>query len=125
MRTTTAYVSGYDRTREQVVRLPRGETRTLMANFNGVLDAGETIDSATWRVNVGSVLSDAAIASDGRSTHCTVQAASGCGSVKVQATTSDDRVLTTVYAVEVEDSPWFEGETPITSGAQSLTVTAS
>lgn len=122
-RTSTAYVSAYQRTREQVIHLPRGEVRTLMADFNGVLDSGETITSATWRLTVGGVLSVAAIASNGRSTHCTVQAASSAGAVKVEATTSTGRVIPTVYRLSVANSPWFQGETTIQSGPQTLTVT--
>jgi hypothetical protein len=122
-RTTTAYASAFQRTREQVIRLPRGEVRGLVANFNGVLDAGETITSATWRLINAGVLSDAAIASDGRSTSVTVQAAAAQGSIKVTVVTSDGRTFPVLYRLEVLSSPWFTGETTIQSGAQTLTVT--
>jgi hypothetical protein len=123
-RTTTAYASAFQRTREQVIRLPRGEVRGLVANFNGVLDAGETITSATWRLINAGVLSDAAIASDGRSTSVTVQAAAAQGSIKVTVVTSDGRTFPVLYRLEVLSSPWFTGETTIQSGAQTITVNA-
>jgi hypothetical protein len=123
-RTSTAYASDYQRTRQQRVTLPRGEVRTLVANYNGVLEAGETIATATWRLTHAGVLSAAAIASDGRSTSVTVQAAASRGNVKVEALTSTGRLLPVEYQLEVQTSPWFNGESTIQSGPQTLTVSA-
>lgn len=121
-RTTTAFASDYQRTREQIVLLPRGETRTLTADFNGVLAYGETITSATWRLSVSGVLSAAAIAEDGKSTSVLLQAATANGAIKVDATTSAGRVLPLVFRLGVRSSPWFNGESAIQSGPQSITV---
>lgn len=122
-RTTTAYASDYQRTRQQRVTLPRGEVRTLAADFNGVLASEETIASATWRLSHAGVLSSAAIAADGKSTSVTVEAAASQGEVKVSVVTSDGRTLPLLFRLEVQNRPWFNGESTIASGPQTLTVT--
>lgn len=123
-RTSTAYASAYQRTREQVVRLPRGEVRVLVADYNGVLADGETITAATWRLTHSGVLSAAAIDEAGKKTTCTVQAANSVGHIKAEATTSAGRMLPVGFRLEVESAPWFQGESTIQSGAQTLTVEA-
>ncbi len=125
-RTTTAIASAYDRTRTQVCELARGEIRELSANFNGVLDKTETIASVTWRITQpwGAILTSPSISEDGKQTSCTLQAGIGRAHVKALVTTTTGRQFPQLFRIDVEQSPWFQGETATVGGAYELTVVA-
>ncbi len=127
IRVTTAYVSGYDRTRVHQSCVVRGESRQLVANFNGAIPVGETITTATWRTNQNSaaILSDGALSADERST--SVQMLAGWGGpawVKVDAALSGGGTLTQVFVIRVQSAPWFTGETNPQQGPIEIVVTA-
>ncbi len=126
-RVTTAYVSGYDRTRVHQSCVVRGEKRTLLANFNGAMPADAVIASATWRTNQNSaaILSDGELSANERST--SVQLLAGWGGaawVKVDATLDTGEVLTQVFVIRVQSAPWFTGETNPQQGPTEIVVTA-
>ena len=125
-RATVAIASAYDRTREQVCELSRGEIRELSANFNGVLAKDETIASATWRITQpwGAILAAPTISENGKRTGCTLQAGIGRAHVKAVATTTTGRDLIQLFRIDVDQSPWFQGEVATTGGPYELTVTA-
>lgn len=125
-RVTVAIASAYDRTREQVCELSRGEIRELSANFSGVLEQGETIASATWRVTQpwGSILTAPTIGENGKRTGCTLQAGIGRAHIKVLIQTTTGRQLPQLFRIDVDSSPWFQGEVAATGGPYELTVVA-
>ena len=125
-RVTVAIASAYDRTREQVCELSRGEVRELSANFTGVLDKTETIASATWRITQpwGAILTIPTISENGKRTGCTLQAGIGRAHVKALITTTTGRQLPQLFRIDVDQSPWFQGEVAVTGGAYELTVVA-
>lgn len=120
-RTTRVYASGYDRQRVHVARLLRGETRCLLADFNGAIAKGRAIASATWRSMGDAVLSSASI--EGRTTRCTLAASVG-GAIRCEVTLDNGERYVQVIDLRVAASPWFEGETYATSGSKTITVTA-
>lgn len=124
-RVTKALVSGYQRDRVHYGSLIRGEKRKLVANFNGAFDAERTIESATWRTtqNWGVYMADAEI--DGRSTQITITAQWGNNAlVKCEVTLDNGEVYNQLFALRVQVSPWFQGETNPTNGPTELTATA-
>ena len=123
-RTTTAIASAYDRARIQVCPLSRGEIRTLTANMNGLLEPGETILTATWRISQpwGAILTAPTIAAGGRSTSATLQAGIGCAHVKAIVTTSAGRQLPQHFRIDVESDPWFQGEVAVPGGAYEVSA---
>lgn len=124
-RTTTAYVSGYDLTRVHETNLVRGAQRRLVANFNGAIPAGSTIESATWRTNQNwaAILSNGAV--DGRTTTVDLKAGWGGFSwVKVDVTLDTGEVYNQVFRIRVQTPPWFLGESYPASGPTEIVVTA-
>ncbi len=123
-RATRAYVSGYTRTRVHVIRLPRGEKRCLVADFNGAIAKGRTIASATWRTtnNAAAFMANARI--DGRSSSIDLTAQWGSlDSIQCVVTLDNGEVYVQRFELRVSGAPWFEGETNPSSGPKSLTVT--
>lgn len=125
-RVSVAIASAYDRTRVQACELSRGEIRELSANFNGVLDKTEMIASAIWRITQpwGAILTAPTISADGKRTGCTLQAGIGRAHVKALVTTTTGRQLPQLFRIDVDQSPWFQGETAVTGGPYELTVVA-
>lgn len=125
-RVTRAYVSDYQRARIHRSVLVRGEVRPLVAVLSGAMPKDTTVETVTWRCDNPWMarMSNARI--DGTETAVDLVAQYGCRTaVKCEATLSDGRVLTQLFEVVVEDSPWFQGEpsAPV-SGPYSLTVNA-
>lgn len=127
-RTTTAIVSAYDRNRAHSSMLVRGESRSLVANFNGAIPADSLIVSVIWRCQqpTSVVMSDAAISEDQRQTNVTITAQETWGSpLKVSATLDTGQVYTQVFEVGVSGCPYFQGEQYVSAqGPYELTATA-
>lgn len=121
-RSVTAYVSAHQRTRCHVSSFVRGEVFTLGANFTACLD-GATIASVLWQSTNASALGFSTGDIDGGLATISATAGCGCARVKATATLSDDRVVTQVYVVNVQSSPWFSGESAPSAGSASVTVT--
>jgi hypothetical protein len=125
--TTRAFVSGYQRTRVHVCSLVRGEKRCLVANFNGAIPKGRIIIGATWRTtqNWASILADASISDDGRSTMVDMTAGwGGPALVKAEVTLDNGEVYNQVFRIAIQSAPYFQGEANPVSGPLELTVTA-
>lgn len=124
-RTTTAYVSGYDRTRVHVANLVRGEQRTLLANFNATVPVGSTIASATWRTTQNWVALMSGGTIDGRTTSVDLQAGwGGLALVKAEVTLDTGEVYNQVFRIQVQSAPYFCNESYPTSGPREIVITA-
>ena len=125
-RTTTAYVSGYSRSRVHQAALYAGEVRLLGANFNGCMPVGETVASVvwdTWNTDV-TVLGDGAIEADGRSVSVDLKAqCAGRGSVRCIVSTSGGGKYTQWYSIRVLLAPVMTGDTWV-QGSSHVVVTA-
>lgn len=123
-RTTTAYVSGYDLTRVHQSCLVRGAQRRLVANFNGAIPSGATIESATWRTtqNWAAIMSGGTI--DGRTTSVALQAGwGGLALVKAEVTLDTGEVYNQVFRIQVQSAPYFYNEGYPTSGPREIVIT--
>jgi len=122
-RSVTAYVSAHQRNRTHVSSFPRGEVFNLGADFTACLD-GATISSVLWQSSNVSALGFGSGDIDGGL--ATIVATAGCGgaNAKALATLSDGRKVAQLYAVSVQSSPWFSGESAPSTGSASVTVTA-
>lgn len=110
MSVTTANTSAFYPTRIHDTRLMLGTKKPLVANLNATIDAGRTIASVKWRTFYGYVvvMSDAAIAADGRSTSVEISANwIGDASVRCEATLDNGDVCIQVYRVEVSGDPIY------------------
>lgn len=126
-RATRAYVSAYDRTKVQQVRLYRFERRCMVANFNGAFPPARTIASATWRTDAPEigVMSNPQISANGRETM--VMFASqlgGWANIRVDATLDNGEIYTQVFRVNVREASYFFDDPPSVVGPFSLTVVA-
>lgn len=126
-RSTRCYVSGYQRSRVHQSTMVRGESRCLVADFNGAWPTGQLLVSATWRCWNGyiGVMSNARIATDQRSTAVDLLAAwAGCGILKCEATTGNGETFVQMFRLRVRNGYWFQGDPGYTQGTNVLTVTA-
>lgn len=64
------------------------------------------------------------ISGDGKRTGCTLQAGIGRAHVKALVQTSTNRQLPQLFRIDVDSSPWFQGEVAVTGGPYELTVVA-
>lgn len=124
-RTTTAIVSGYNRSRVHQCSLFGGEVRLLGANFNGCMPVGDTISRVDWDTwNSGTaVLGTGAVATDGRS--CTVDMkaqAYGRATVRCRVKTVGGGTYVQYYSIRVEASPVYSDDQPWLNGASQVTV---
>lgn len=122
-RSVTAFASAYQRTRCHVTGFTRGDVFTLGANFTACLN-GATVASVVWRVsNTQSIVLGSGAITGGL---CTITATAGTGDcyVKALATLSDGKKISQLFRVCVQSSPWFDGETLVSAGSASVTVTA-
>lgn len=122
-RVTRCYVSGYTRNRVHDSRLTRGELRCLVANYNGAIDKARTITSVTWRMNpsLSVLMSNARIAPGAREVALDIRAIwCGDAAIKCEATMDNGEVYAQLFRVSVDDSPWFDGDQPATSGPTML-----
>lgn len=123
-RVTRCYVSGYQRVRVHESRLVRGESRCLVANFNGAVDAARTITSVTWQCQQPYIvaMSNARIPEGAREVAVDMAAQlPGCAWLKCIATLDNGEVYTQLFRVIVRGGPWFDGETTPSAGPTSLT----
>jgi hypothetical protein len=81
----------------------------LGANFNARLN-GATISSASWSTNnpTATVLDGGDISGGLVTVGCT--AGIGAARVRCQATLSDGSVVSQLFKVGVQSSPWYSGE---------------
>jgi hypothetical protein len=126
-RVTRSYVNGYNRSAVSVGQLRRREKREVIANFNGAIPVGTTIESATWRANSPWVtfMSAAAISADQRESSINVDFQNpGWGWMRCEVTLDNGEIYNQVFDFTVRDTPWFSDEVLVTSGPYSLTVVA-
>ena len=126
-RVTRCYVSGYQRARVHDSRLVRGESRCLVANFNGAIPPGRTIASVTWRTNQyqSVYMANARIPEGAREVAVDITAQTGSRAwVKCEATMDNGEVYTQLFTIEVLGSPWFACETAPSIGPSVLTAEA-
>lgn len=127
-RTFTGYASAYSANQTQPRRVRRKQTRTVVANFNGAMDAGRTIESVTWACTCPWVtrMSDAAIAADQRSVSVDVLFDyAGIGDAKATVTLDDGSEVNYEFEFTVTNAPLYPSETyTATDGPYSLTVAA-
>lgn len=123
-RSTRCYVSGYNRTRVHATRMFMGESRPMVADFNGAIPLGTLITSATWRLECGGVvnITNAAIATDQRSTSvmCTT-IFDGCVAMRCIVTLDDGSTLAQQFGIAVPSAPYY-GDAVGSQGALELTV---
>ena len=124
-RATRCYVSGFQRDRIHEASLVRGESRCLIADFNGALPKGQLIVKATWRCwnGIVGVMSNARIKDDQRETAIDLLAAlPGGGMVKCEVTNDHGDACTQLFRILVRGGYWFEGEQGPAQGPSTLTV---
>lgn len=125
-RTTTAYMSGYNRSRVHQCALYAQEVRLLGADLNGVMPVGETVAIVrwdTWNTDVV-VLGAGAIEADGRSVSVDMKAqCAGRGTVRCVVTTSGGGKYVQMYSVRALPAPVYAGDTWI-AGLASVVVEA-
>lgn len=124
-RATRAYVSGYDRTRVQQVRLYRFEKRCLVANFNGAFPPARTIVSATWRIDAPEigVISTPHISVNQRETMLMFASQlGGWANVRAEVTLDNGEIYNTIYRVNVREGSWFFNDQAIVIGPFSVSV---
>lgn len=113
-RSTRCYVSAFQRDRVHHSNMSQGETRCLVADFNGALPKGRSIASVKWKCAVGFpvVMSNATIS--GRETKVDIQAQScGCASFKCEATMDNGEVYVQMFSIDVSSRWrwfWFEDQ---------------
>lgn len=123
-RATKAYASAYDRSRFQVARVRRQETRTFTVDFTQVI-GDDPIASVTWHCNNPTCLSMSSAAIDGALTTVEVSCQlGGTGALKATAETEGGATYSQAFVVDVRDCPGFPDETAPTTGVTSLTVEA-
>jgi len=114
-------VSKYQRKRtHRQIRL-RGETWSLAADFNGALAEGATISSGVWRVWNNQVVIFGAATKNDRS--CSIVCTAGYGNgtmVKCEVTDSTGKTWEQLFAVGVEQQPFFVGESYPASGSYTV-----
>lgn len=126
-RSTRCYVSAFQRDRVHVSAVSRGETRCLVADFNGALPKARTIQSVTWKCALGFpvVMSNAAI--NGRSTKVDIHAqASGCACFKCEATMDNGEVYAQLFRIDVHSTWrwfWFDNDQSFAQGPTEIQVT--
>lgn len=125
-RSTRCYVSAYQRGRVHTSVINRGETRCLVADFNGALPKGRSIVSAVWKCAIGFpvVMSNASI--DGRETKVDIHAQdSGCASFKCVATMDNGEVYAQLFQIDVRSNWrwfWFDNDQSFAPGPTELQV---
>lgn len=123
-RVTRAYASGADRSRVHVGQVWRKESRTVTADFAGLLPAGTSIASATWTVRSPWLVSISDAAISGKTTSVTAAFQyGGCAWMRAVITTNTGETYTQTFEFTVRDCPDFDDENP-SAGPYSLTVSA-
>lgn len=124
-RATRAYVSGYDRTRVQQVRLYRFERRCLTANFNGAFPPARTIASATWRIDAPEigVISTPQISVNQRETMLMFASQlGGWANVRAEVTLDNGEIYNQIFRINVREGSWFFNDQAIVTGPFSVSV---
>jgi hypothetical protein len=108
--TSRANASAYQRTRIHDTRLMLGESRCLVANFNGAIASDATITSVTWRCDYGyvAIMSNARIQPDNRSSAVNVLANwIGDSIIRCEATLENGEVYIQPFRIDVSGDPIF------------------
>jgi hypothetical protein len=125
-RTTTAYMSGYNRSRIHQACLYAGEVRSLGLQANGAMPVGETVASVvwdTWNTDVA-VLGAGAIEASQRAVNVDMKAqCCGRASVRCIVTTSGGGRYVQWYSIRVLEAPVMQGDTWV-QGSSHVVVTA-
>lgn len=125
-RTTTAYMSGYNRSRIHQCALYAGEVRQLGLQANGCIPVGETVASVvwdTWNTDVA-VLGAGAIEDSERAVNIDLKAqCCGRASVRCILTTSGGGKYVQWYSIRVLEAPVMTGDTWV-NGQSHVVVTA-
>jgi len=126
-RSTTAYVSGYERAAVHDSRLRTQESRQLTANFNGALLPGALITQADWQIAVPYwvVMASPAISSDRRSTSIHITAGwPGEAWIRCQVTADNGDRFAQHFRIAVYGPGPIFGDLSPEGGPAQLTVTA-
>lgn len=124
-RASRAYVSAYNRTRIQVVRLIGNESRNLVADFNGAIPPNRTIVSAEWSLGLSGWLnmSNASI-TNGRQSSITIASMyTSSSAIRCAVTLDSGQILTQLFRILVSGVPIFQGDNFIFNGILTLTAT--
>lgn len=118
-------VSAYQRTRVHLSRLVRGETRCLIADFNGAISASRSIVSGLWQCDQYNAVVMSNAQGDARTASVLIATPnSGGARLKCTVTLDNGEVYNAAFLVMVRGAPWFQGETGISgSGPSSLAFT--
>lgn len=123
-RVTRAVVSGYNRDRVHQSRLFPSEKRCLVANFNGAIPSGRTIDRVEWRLDVVAYVAMSNPSISGREVRVMIEACYwGTAAIRASVTLDNGEVYNQLFAVRVLDGPYFGAETTA-AGPAVLIATA-
>lgn len=122
---TRARVSAYQRNRTTVSNLVRGESRCLIADFNGVLSRSRSIVSGVWQCDQYNAVQMSNASGDARTAQVTIATPmNGRARLKVTVTLDNGEIYNHVFVVFVRGQPWFPGETgPFPNGPATLSFT--
>lgn len=111
---TRINVTAYDRQREAVVRVRRGEKRCLVVNFNGAIPINRSIASVGWSNSGMSRISEAGIY--GREAQISIDAQNS-GSLFCIATLDNGERYTQLIRVSVYGPYWYPSDNVLTVNA--------
>ncbi len=122
---TTARPSAYQRNRTTLANLVRGETRGLIADFNGILPLDRSIVSGVWQCDQYNAVEMFSASGTARTAQVMVNTPmNGKARLKVTVTLDNGEVYNHVFVVFVRGQPWFPGETgPFPNGPATLSFT--
>lgn len=95
-----AYASAYQ-ARDHESFLQQGEKQQYACDFNGALNSGETITSATWASNNGAVTLSSFSVASGIATVTVTAVQPWCAWLTLTANTSQNRILKQGFRVTV------------------------
>lgn len=128
-RTFKGYASAYSARQDQTCRVRRFQQRSLVADFNGAIEPGRTIESVTWECTSPWItyMEDAAVSAGQRSVSVTVQFNyGGTGAIKAAVTLDDQTQLNYEFFFAVQDCPMYPSATyNSANGPYSLTAAAA
>lgn len=123
-RSTRIYASGYNRNRVHESNLVVGEKRPYVADFNGLLPAGVTLEEAVWETwnNYAIVMSNAELFT--RATQVVITAQySGNTWIRCTAISSAGEKYVQRGDIYVGGLYWYENPPPVTGPARIVVTT--
>lgn len=108
-------------------RYTRGEKRTLIIDYNGAMEPGQTISQAIFQIAQPYIviMSNPAIRSDGRSLQVDIQANYPNDTMfKATAITPTGQAWVQTARLQVDDTYWFDNDTVQTNGPTYFVVDA-